>query len=108
MKKAYALIFLFSSLLGNHLFAQLYGNEWIKPSQSYYKLKIVQEGIYRVDSAYLRSNGVPSTWLADQAKLQLFHNGVEQYIYVNDADHNNVLNAGDFIEFYATKNDGSF
>src|SRR5436853_3796016 len=108
MKKAYALIAIFSSLLGGNVSAQVYGNEWINYSQSYYKLKITQEGIYRVDSAYLRSYGIPLSWFSDNAKLQLFHNGVEQYIYINDANQNNILNSGDFIEFYATRNDGSF
>src|SRR5258706_1997973 len=108
MKKAYALIIIFCSVLGGDISAQLYGNEWINYSQSYYKLKITQEGIYRVDSVYLRNAGVPSFWLADHAKLQLFHNGVEQYIYVSDVNQNGILNQNDFIEFYGTRNDGSF
>src|ERR1051325_5653047 len=108
MKKAYALIAIFCCVLGGNVSAQLYGNEWINYSQSYYKLKITQEGIYRVDSAYLRNAGIPVSWLADHTKLQLFHNGVEQYIYIGDANHDNVLNPGDFVEFYPTKNDGSF
>src|SRR5688500_12759629 len=102
MKKAYALIVIFCSLLGGNVSAQLYGNEWINYSQSYYKIKITQEGIYRVDSIYLRSAGVPVSWLADHTKLQLFHNGVEQYIYISDANQNSVLNTGDFVEFYGT------
>src|SRR6185295_18587933 len=101
MKKAYALIAIFCLVLGGNVFAQLYGNEWINYSQNYFKLKITREGIYRIDSVYLRSNGVSLSWLADHAKLQIFHNGVEQYIYVSDANHNDTLNQGDFIEFYA-------
>jgi hypothetical protein len=108
MKKAYALIAILCSVLGGNVSAQLYGNEWINYSQSYYKLKITQEGIYRVDSTYLRNAGIPVSWLADHTKLQLFHNGVEQYIYVSDANQDNVLNQGDFVEFYGVRNDGSF
>src|SRR5262249_40499274 len=107
MKKAYALIAILCSVLGGNVSAQLYGNEWIIYGQSYYKLKITQEGIYRVDSAYLRSAGVPPTWMTYR-NLQLFHNGVQQYIYVSDANNDSTLNAGDYIEFYANKNDGSF
>jgi hypothetical protein len=108
MKKAYAVIIICCLLLGGKVSAQLYGNEWINYSQSYYKLKITQEGIYRVDSAYLRNAGVPVSWMADHTKFQLFRNGVEQYIYISDANQNNVLNQGDFIEFYGTRNDGAF
>src|SRR5215213_3275191 len=104
MKKAYALIVILISVFVSNVSAQLYGNEWINYSQGYYKLKITQEGIYRIDSLYLRNAGVPALWLSDNSKLQVFHNGVEQYIYISDANQNGILNQNDFVEFYATRN----
>ena len=108
MKKAYALIIIFCSVFGSNISAQLYGNEWIRSGQSYYKLKITREGIYRVDSLYLRNAGIPQSWVTNTIKLQLFHNGVEQYIYIRDGNQDGILNQNDFIEFYADRNDGSF
>ena len=39
--------------------AQTYGNEWINYSQFYYKIKIAQNGVYRIDSATLAAAGIP-------------------------------------------------
>jgi hypothetical protein len=84
--------------------AQSYGNEWINYSQSYYKIKVTQDGIYRVDSLTLVNAGIPLSSI-DPRNFQLFHNGQEQYIYVQ-GESDGTFNAGDFIEFYAEKNSG--
>ena len=34
------------------------GNEWIVPGQQYYKVKIVRDGLYRVDFQYLNQAGM--------------------------------------------------
>jgi hypothetical protein len=94
------LLFVFISLK-----AQPYGNEWINYSQKYYKIKVAQNGIYRLDSLTLASAGIDLS-LIDPHYFQLFNKGVEQKIYI-EGEADNVLNASDFIEFYAEKNNGS-
>lgn len=84
--------------------SQTYGNEWINYSQFYYKIKIAQNGVYRIDSLTLFNAGVPST--TNPKFFQIFNKGVQQYIYV-EGESDNVFNGSDFIEFYAEKNDGS-
>lgn len=90
--------------LAVELQAQPYGNEWINYAQPYYKIKIAQNGIYRIDSATLASAGIPVVSI-DPRNLQLFHNGIESYIYVQ-GESDGRFNTGDYLEFYGEKNDG--
>lgn len=103
IKRLLVLCFLIS--LFTTLKAQPYGNEWINYSQKYYKIKVAQNGIYRIDSLTLFNAGIPVNTI-NPKNFQLFNNGVEQYIFVN-GENDNVFNANDYIEFYAKKNDGS-
>lgn len=81
-----------------------YGNEWINYDQTYYKIKIGAEGIYRIDFQTLSDIGVPISSL-NPKNFQLFLNGEEQHIYISgEADE--VFDSTDFIEFYGNKNDG--
>lgn len=103
MKKL--LLFIYILLTGYYLQAQNYGNEWIDYSQQYYKIKIVEDGVYRISQQELASAGVP-TGTFDPRNLQLFRDGVEQYIYVageNDA----VFSSGEYIEFVGNRSNGS-
>jgi hypothetical protein len=84
--------------------AQFYGNEWINYSQKYYKIKIVKNGIYRIDSLTLASEGIPVGTI-DARNFQIFNKGKEQPVYIK-GESDGVLNTSDFIEFYAAKNDG--
>jgi hypothetical protein len=84
--------------------AQFYGNEWINYSQKYYKVKIVKNGIYRIDSLTLSSAGIPVASI-NAHNFQIFNKGKEQAVYIQ-GENDGVLNATDFIEFHATKNDG--
>lgn len=102
IKRLLVLFFLISSF--STLRAQIYGNEWINYSQKYYKIKVAQNGIYRLDSLSLSNAGIPIGSI-DPRNIQLFLNGVEQYIFVN-GESDAVLNAADYIEFYGKKNDG--
>lgn len=85
--------------------SQTYGNEWINYSQFYYKIKIAQNGVYRIDSATLAAAGIPLSTI-NPKNFQIFNKGVQQYIHV-EGESDNVFNGPDFIEFYAQKNDGS-
>jgi hypothetical protein len=84
--------------------AQVYGNEWINYNQSYYKFNIGSDGIYRISQQDLINAGVPLGTLIPK-NIQLFKNGVEQYIYV-DGESDGSFDATDFIEFHATHNQG--
>ncbi|MDF2437235.1 MAG: hypothetical protein K0Q95_1611 [Bacteroidota bacterium] len=85
--------------------SQPYGNEWISYSQSYYKIKIAQNGIYRIGPATLAAAGIDLSTV-DPHHFQIFNKGKQQNIYV-EGESDNVFGAGDFIEFYAEKNDGA-
>ncbi len=96
----FVLSFLFS-------FAQN-GNEWIDYSQKYLGFKIYETGWYKIDYADIQpafqNIGVDvSTITSDQ--LQVFGREREQPIIVQDGG-DGTFDIGDYIEFYAEKNDG--
>lgn len=108
--------FILCTLLG---FSQTYNNKWIafSPSQpfslqQYFKIKIVKEGIYRIDKNVLLSAGIPiktssfPTATVDYKNLQLFLNGKEQPIYIDTSISTNGIFLN-YIEFYGKGNDGS-
>jgi hypothetical protein len=105
MKKL--LPFLSFILLSLVAFAQgPYENSWIKYNQEYYKIKVVQNGIYRVGPTTLAQAGF-SVGASDPRKIQIFHNGKEVPLYIQ-GEGDGVFDPNDFIEFYGEKNDGSF
>ena len=79
-------------------------NDWIDYGQSYYKLPILQTGIYRITYNELIDGGVPVTTINPQ-NLQVFGRGEEQYLYIN-GESDRKLDPGDYIEFFAEGNDG--
>ena len=93
-------------LLFTTSFAQsgIVSNDWINYDQSYYKMPILQSGIYRITYNELIDGGVPVTTVNPQ-NIQIFGRGEEQYIYIN-GESDRKFDAGDYIEFYAEKNDG--
>ncbi|HEU4716920.1 MAG TPA: C25 family cysteine peptidase, partial [Bacteroidia bacterium] len=88
--------------------SQTYNNSWISYSQHYLKIKVVNDGVYRIDSTVLsgamNSMGIPLSSV-DPRNFQVFHNGQEQYIWVQ-GESDGVFNAGDYIEFLGYRNDG--
>ncbi|GGF23552.1 putative type IX secretion system sortase PorU2 [Hymenobacter cavernae] len=78
-----------------------YGNEWIVPGQHYYKIKVAQDGLYRLNYQYLAQAGLTS---ADPQRLQLWRRGKEVAIYVGG--NQTALDPTTFIEFYGQRNDG--
>ena len=85
-------------------FGQL-GNEWIDASQRYFAFKICENGVYRLDYNSLSSHGIPVDGINPKT-IQIFKNGEEQYLFIKGQEDNRFDN-DDFIEFYATKNDGT-
>lgn len=82
--------------------AQTHGNEWINYSQTYYKIKVIRNGIHRLDYNFLTNAGLTS---ANPQKLQLFRRGTEVSLFVN-GEGDGHLDAGDYVEFYGERNDG--
>ena len=77
-----------------------FGNEWIDYTQSYFKIKIVEDGFYRVTASELQAQGFPVASVPAN-RIQLFRRGQEVAIQVNSS--RGVLN---YLEFYGLKNSG--
>ncbi|MDC0314157.1 hypothetical protein OAL26_03425, partial [Flavobacteriales bacterium] len=94
--------------IGNVSKAQTYGNEWIDYSQQYFHFPIYNTGIHRINyadlNASLTNNGVFISAI-NTDNFQIFGRENEVFIDVNDGG-DNTLDPGDYIEFYAEKNDG--
>ncbi|MBF9237765.1 hypothetical protein I2I05_10200 [Hymenobacter sp. BT683] len=78
-----------------------YGNEWIVPSQQYYKVRVAQDGIYRMNQQYLTLAGLGNI---DPSRLQLWRRGREVAMY--QAGTSNVFDSNTYFEFYGQRNDG--
>jgi hypothetical protein len=77
------------------------GNEWIVPGQTYYKMKIVRDGLYKIDYQYLTQAGITGVV---PNELQIWRRGREIATYVGG--NQTALDATSFIEFFALHNDG--
>lgn len=101
MKKLlfFLLIFSFSPVFG-----QIYGNEWIDYSQSYYTFKVSKTGVHKLDYNTLVNAGVPTSVFTSQ-NIQVFGRQREIPIHIEDGGDNS-FNSGDYLLFYAEKNDG--
>ena len=53
------LFFLFFSVA--QVFAQTYGNEWIDYSQEYYRISVMEKGIYKITKQMHDQAGFPTT-----------------------------------------------
>ncbi|GAB2545408.1 putative type IX secretion system sortase PorU2 [Spirosoma aerophilum] len=82
-----------------------FGNEWIKPGQSYLKVSVNQAGIYRLGYADIKAADA-SFLLTNPARWQLFFRGQEVAIRVV-GQQDGVFDAQDYIEFYGEGNDGA-
>jgi hypothetical protein len=98
------IILLFSLFFSFSLFSQPFGNEWIDYSQNYYKIKISENGVYRISFQTLLAAGVP-VFSLNPNNLQLFAKGEEVPMHI-EGEADNVFDILDYIEFYAKKNDG--
>ena len=78
----------------------LYGPEWINYDQTYYKIKVAADGIYRLSYQTLVAAGFPVNQIT-AAELQLFCLGQEQPLYTTTEG---ILSAEDYLEFYGRQN----
>jgi hypothetical protein len=80
----------------------LVGNEWISFDQSYYKIKLHEDGIYRISYEELTAAGIDLEGIEGR-DLQLFRNGEQVPMFASNIRD---LGPGDFIEFYGERNRG--
>jgi hypothetical protein len=101
--KCLALILFFSIGFNVAIKAQ-FGNEWIKPTQKYVKIKVSTEGLYSITYAQMVQAGLtPNT--IDPKKIQLFNKGKQVALMVSG--NQNTLENSDKITFYGQANDAS-
>src|SRR5215211_7223851 len=81
--------------------AQVFNNEWIDYSKTYYKFKVGKDGLYRIQKPLLDSAGLGTTLVEH---FQLWRNGVQVPIYTSVAT--GTLPAAGYIEFCGQMNDG--
>ncbi|MES2730683.1 MAG: C25 family cysteine peptidase [Bacteroidota bacterium] len=79
--------------------------KWITSEKTYYKIPVLNKGIYRVTVSDLITAGISVNTINPQA-LQLYHRGIEQAIFVSGEGDGRIDNS-DYIEFYGKGNDGS-
>ncbi|MCB0669609.1 MAG: hypothetical protein KDC80_27480, partial [Saprospiraceae bacterium] len=78
-----------------------YGNEWINYDQSYLKIKVGEDGIYRISQEQLIEAGVPVSDI-DVAEYRLYWIGKEQRLLTSR--ESGPLQGGDDLLFYGRKN----
>jgi hypothetical protein len=78
----------------------LLGNEWIQFDQSYFKIKVAQDAMYRLTGQVLIEAGIPIGQITG-VQYQLWHNGQEVPIYTST---DGAFGNDDFIDFYGQRN----
>jgi len=97
----FGLVFTILSALGM-VQAQSFQNGWIKYGLTYYKFKIAQDGLYKIDQPTLARLGLAQTPVA---QFSLWRNGVEVPLYTTS--QSGTLSAEGYLEFWGEANDGS-
>ncbi len=80
----------------------IYGNEWIDFDKTYWKIKLADDGVYRISFELLENLGFPINEASGQS-IQLYRLGEQVALHVNNQG---VLQPGDYIEFFGHKNRG--
>lgn len=84
--------------------AQLpYFNEWIQSDKYYVKLKVAENGLYRVTRSDLANHGANDLDAVVSGNMQLYYRGEEVPLYIHDS----LSGAFDYLEFYGYRNDGA-
>jgi len=82
----------------------LYGNEWIDFGQTYYKIEVAEDGVYKLSQQDLLNAGIPASVLRG-SHVELYHEGEQVPVHVTT---NGVFAGSDYLAFYGEKNDGQF
>ena len=78
----------------------LYGNEWIDYTKTYFKIKVADDGVYRLDkqtlaAAGFNANAVPAS------QWRLYRDGAQVPVFTTT---DGVFGDQDYLEFYGEKN----
>ena len=84
--------------------SQPYGNEWIDFSRNYYKLKVANEGVYKLSDSDLTSAGINLSGI-DPQKIQVHYRGEEIPLVVK-GESDGIFDSQDYVLFYGLPNDG--
>ncbi|NET34579.1 MAG: hypothetical protein F6K19_21555, partial [Cyanothece sp. SIO1E1] len=82
----------------------LYGNEWINYDQSYYKIPVSKDGLYRLNAETLQQAGIVLSELSGD-RLRLYHMGQEVPIHISSTGS---IATGDYLLFWGEQNRGEF
>jgi len=93
MRKILILLLLAAGIAAS---GQQYNNEWIKFSQTYFKIKVASDGVYRIPKSLLDANGLGSTQVQ---YFELWRNG-EKVPSIHPCQAGCCLQTG-FLEFWA-------
>ena len=73
----YTLLVLFLSVFLTPCFGQdIFGNEWIKKNQKYIKIRVSEDGVYKISQSQLQSTGILAN-NPDPKYIQIFYRGQE-------------------------------
>jgi hypothetical protein len=98
MRKIFTLLLLITGFAAT---AQQFNNEWIQFSQTYYKIKIAKDGLYRIPKSLLDAMGIGG---AQVQNFELWRNGEKVPFYPSVSS--GVLPGNGYLEFWGEKNDG--
>jgi hypothetical protein len=100
LKKTFLLGILF--FLINTAFSQNYN--WITPNQTYLKLYISDDGIYRINKIDFTNAGI-NTGSIDPRTVKVYYNGnqIPAYFF---GEQDGVFDDSDYLDFYGTRNYG--
>lgn len=97
----YLFIFIFSFYYTS--VGQMYNNDWVNYNQTYYKIKVINEGWVRIPQSTLAAAGIGNVPVE---QFQLWRNG--KMVPINTSQTTGVLPSNGYIEFFGVKNDGEF
>lgn len=80
----------------------LYGNEWIRPGQTYWKIPVGEDGIYRISAQVLEAAGIPLDKVAG-GNFRLYKLGKEVPMIRSTTG---LLGPSGYLMFYGSKNRG--
>ncbi len=75
------------------------GNEWIDINTTYYKIKVAEDGVYKINKSLLVKEGFWKTTM-DPKKIAIFNYGKQIPLYFNSENFTD----NDYILFYGQKN----
>jgi hypothetical protein len=99
MRKIFTLLLLVAGFAAS---SQQYNNEWITYGQTYYKIRIAKDGVYRIPWSLLNGVGLGN---AQVQFLELWRNGQKVPFYASVTS--GVLPSNGYLEFWGKKNDGA-